>query len=142
MATVCAMSLGLAACSKPAEQAKTDTASAPAASVATGKKIRIATEGAYKPFNFTNADGSLSGYDVDVVKAACAQMKADCEVIAQDWDGILPGLMAKKYDAIAAGMSITQSVLPKLTLPNLTSKIPWYGSLPKTVNSAHKTQPV
>ncbi len=130
MATVCAMSLGLAACSKPAEQAKTDTASAPAASAATGKKIRIATEGAYKPFNFTNADGSLSGYDVDVVKAACAQMKADCEVIAQDWDGILPGLMAKKYDAIAAGMSITpeRSAQVDFTQPYFKNTMVWVAA--------------
>lgn len=54
------------------------------------KTIRIATEGAYPPFNMTNADGSLSGFDVDVANALCAQMQADCEIVAQDWDGIIP----------------------------------------------------
>lgn len=71
-------------------------------------KIRIATEGAYAPFNMTDENGELIGFDVEIAKALCAQMEAECEIVAQDWDGIIPGLMGRKYDAIVASMSITE----------------------------------
>lgn len=73
----------------------------------TGEVLRIGTEGAYAPFNYTNADGTLGGFDVDIANALCADMKVTCEITAQDWDGIIPGLKAGKYDAIVAAMSVT-----------------------------------
>ncbi len=71
------------------------------------KTIKIATEGAYAPWNFTGAGGKLEGFEIDLANDLCARMKVKCEIVAQDWDGIIPALTAKKYDAIMAGMSIT-----------------------------------
>ena len=70
-------------------------------------KIRIATEGAYAPWNFTDSSGKLVGFELDLAVDLCKRMNADCEIVAQAWDGIIPALQAGKYDAIMAGMSIT-----------------------------------
>ncbi|NIX76219.1 lysine/arginine/ornithine ABC transporter substrate-binding protein [Microvirga terricola] len=75
---------------------------------AQGKTVKIATEGAYAPWNFTGAGGKLDGFEIDLANDLCARMKVKCEIVAQDWDGIIPALNAKKYDAIMAGMSITE----------------------------------
>ncbi|MCH1783321.1 transporter substrate-binding domain-containing protein [Psychrobacter glaciei] len=104
LASLSAAMLMLAGCnnsSAPADSAEVDAASD------TPLNIKIATESSYKPFSYTDADGKLIGYEIELVDALCAQMKAECEVISQDWDGLIPGLNAQKFDATIAGMSIT-----------------------------------
>ncbi len=71
--------------------------------------IRIATEGAYAPWNFTTSDGQLAGFEIDLMHDLCERMNAECELVAQAWDGIIPALQAGRYDAIMAGMSITDA---------------------------------
>jgi arginine/ornithine transport system substrate-binding protein len=71
-------------------------------------KIRIATEGAYAPFNYVEPSGELAGFDVDIAKALCAELGAECTLVKQDWDGMIPALLARKFDAIVASMSITE----------------------------------
>jgi arginine/ornithine transport system substrate-binding protein len=78
-----------------------------AASAKDWKTIRIGVEGAYPPFSSVTADGKLVGFDIDIANALCAEMGAKCTLVQQDWDGIIPALMARKYDAIIASMSIT-----------------------------------
>lgn len=80
------------------------------ASTATAKDmtIRFGTEAGYKPFMYKDAGGNLVGFDYEIGEAVCEQLKATCEWVEQDWDGIIPGLLAEKYDAILASMSDTE----------------------------------
>lgn len=70
--------------------------------------ITVATEGAYPPWNFTAADGSLNGYEIELTQLLCGRMKVKCDLIAQEWNGIIPGLTVGKYDAIIASMGVTE----------------------------------
>jgi octopine/nopaline transport system substrate-binding protein len=81
---------------------------------AQGKKwetVKIATEGAYAPWNFTGPGGKLDGFEIELANDLCNRMKVKCEIVAQDWDGIIPALQASKYDAIMAGMNISEKRL-------------------------------
>ncbi len=71
------------------------------------KPIKIATEGAYAPWNFTTADGKLDGLEVELANDLCARMKVTCEIVSQDWDGLIPSLTVGKFDVIMASMFIT-----------------------------------
>ncbi|WP_420959998.1 transporter substrate-binding domain-containing protein [Brucella sp. IR073] len=70
-------------------------------------KLVIGSEGAYPPFNTLSPDGKLEGFDIDIAKALCDQMKAECTFVTQDWDGAIPALQAGKFDAFISSMQIT-----------------------------------
>lgn len=82
------------------------------------KQVRLASEGAYPPFNELAPDGSLRGLDIDIGNAVCAELKLKCVWVKQDWDGMIPALMARKFDAILASMSITDERKAKVDFTN------------------------
>lgn len=73
--------------------------------------VRIATEGAYAPWNFLNDSGAPAGFEIELGNAICEEAGLTCEWIINDWDSIIPNLLAGNYDLIMAGMSITEERL-------------------------------
>ncbi|PWC11672.1 ABC transporter substrate-binding protein [Brenneria roseae subsp. americana] len=69
--------------------------------------VRIATEGAFHPYNFTKPDGTLDGFEIDMYKILCDSMQVKCEIIVQPFTSTIPALNAGKFDAIISGMSAT-----------------------------------
>lgn len=78
------------------------------------KKVKIATEGAFKPWNFLDASGQLDGFEIELGAELCGRLNLDCEFVVQPWKGIIPALNDGKYDAIMAAMSITPDRMKKV----------------------------
>src|SRR5690606_37789225 len=76
--------------------------------------LRVGTEGAYAPWNFVNDAGELAGFEIDLANAICEQTGMTCEIVQNDWDSIIPNLVAGNYDTIMAGMSITEERLESI----------------------------
>ena len=93
--------------------------------------LKVGIEGAYPPFNNLTADGQLVGFDVDIANALCAEIKAKCEFIVQDWDGMIPALQAGKFDVIIASMSITAERKEKVDFTNKYYNTPPGIAVPK-----------
>ena len=80
---------------------------APAAFAKDWKTVVIGMEGAYEPWNLTDSSGKIVGFEPDLAMDLCKRAGLECKIIAQDWDGMIPGLKAGKFDVIMDGMSIT-----------------------------------
>ncbi|MCE0557636.1 MULTISPECIES: ABC transporter substrate-binding protein [unclassified Motilimonas] len=88
------------------------------------KNVRIGIEGAYPPFSWTEPNGEVKGFDIDIANALCEEMKVKCTLVKQDWDGIIPALLARKYDAIIATMDITEERKKKVAFSDKYQHIP------------------
>lgn len=74
-------------------------------------KIRIGVEANYPPFSQMGTDGKFSGFDIDIARALCAEMRAECTMVSQEWDGMMPALNARKFDMVVASMTISDERL-------------------------------
>lgn len=71
------------------------------------QEIRVAIDPTYEPFTYKTPDGKPTGFDVDIAEALCKEIQRKCVYVEQVWDGMIPGLQARKYDVIISSMSIT-----------------------------------
>jgi len=104
---------------------------APANMARADEPLRIASEGFYPPFNFFDAGGNLVGFDIDIARLLCEVMNVQCELTAQDWDALIPGLLAGDYDAVIASMSITEARKKQVAFSN-----PYYSNALSFVGDA------
>jgi arginine/ornithine transport system substrate-binding protein len=72
------------------------------------RNLRIAFDVPYEPFEYKDENGELTGFEVELAEAMCEEMNANCEFVIQAWDGMIPGLLARKFDLIMSSMSITE----------------------------------
>jgi polar amino acid transport system substrate-binding protein len=93
--------------------------------------IKLATEGAYPPFNFVDDSGKVGGFDVDLGNELCKRAKLECTWVVNEWDSLIPNLIAGNFDAILADMTITDD--RKQTI-NFTE--PYFPPDPSTYMSA------
>lgn len=77
-----------------------------ATAVQAQETLRVGTEGAYPPYNYTDASGALVGFEIELGRELAKRMDTEAVFIPQDWDGIIPALLNGRYDVIMAGMSI------------------------------------
>lgn len=99
------------------------------ASADAAEKLRIGIEGDYAPFNTVDSKGNLGGFDYDIAQALCAKLKAECSFVKQDWDGMIPALNKRKFDAIVSSMSITEERLKAVDFTEryYTNKLQFIG---------------
>ena len=70
-------------------------------------KINFGVSATYPPFESLDASNQIVGFDIDLAKALCKQMQADCTFTNHAFDSLIPSLKFKKYDAVISGMDIT-----------------------------------
>ena len=87
------------------------------------RAVRIASEGARPPYNYLE-NNKIAGFEIDLARDLCARMKVSCSFIAQDWDGLIPGLLGHRYDVIMAAMEITGEARQKIAFTKPYVRMP------------------
>ncbi|EWH03304.1 transporter substrate-binding domain-containing protein [Halomonas sp. BC04] len=98
--------------------------------------IRLGVDLPYEPFMYRQADGELTGFEIELGEAVCAYLEATCTWVEQDWDGIIPGLLARNYDAIMSSMSINEERAQQVLFsePYYTTPSVWVTALDREID--------
>jgi lysine/arginine/ornithine transport system substrate-binding protein len=70
-------------------------------------EIKFGVDPTYPPFESLSPSGAFEGFDIDLGNAICAELKVKCVFVQQGFDGIIPALEARKFDAILSSMTVT-----------------------------------
>ena len=99
------------------------------------RNLRIAFDVPYEPFEYKDENGELTGFEVELAEAMCEEMNANCEFVIQAWDGMIPGLLARKFDLIMSSMSITPERAERVLCsePDYNTPGGWFG--PESFNT-------
>ncbi|KVM75796.1 ABC transporter substrate-binding protein [Burkholderia ubonensis] len=89
-----------------------------------GREIRLAVDPTYPPLEYKLPDGTLAGFGIDITNALCAEMRARCVWVESSFDGMIPGLLARKFDVIASSMTITPKRMQQIAFTNRISNAP------------------
>ncbi|GEK48284.1 transporter substrate-binding domain-containing protein [Bisbaumannia pacifica] len=105
------------------------TALSTSPAIADESPLRIGVDVPYVPYQYQQPDGTITGFEVELINAVCTEMQRECEWIKQDWDGIIPGLLARKYDFIASAMNITEDRARQVQFSEPYYQVPsvWVG---------------
>ncbi|MBX9714695.1 MAG: ABC transporter substrate-binding protein [Pseudomonadaceae bacterium] len=82
------------------------------------KPVRIGIEAAYPPFAMKTPEGAITGFDYDIGNALCAEMQVKCVWIEQEFDGLIPALKVRKFDAVLSSLNITPERLKSVDFTN------------------------
>lgn len=93
------------------------------------RPLRIGVDVPYVPYQYQQPGGSITGFEVELIDAVCVEMQRECKWIKQGWDGIIPGLLARKYDFIASAMNITEDRARQVLFSEPYYQVPsaWVG---------------
>ncbi len=97
----------------------------------TKTKLVLGTEGAYKPWGYMEDGGKLVGFEIDMVNELCKRMSVECEIVPNDFAGLVPALTAGKFDAIFAGMNSTEKRREAISFSRPYALDPTSFGLPK-----------
>ncbi len=98
--------------------------------------IRFLTETDYPPFNFTGPDGNPAGFNVDLARALCDEIKVSCTIQMRRFETLVDALASNRGDAIIASLAVTPQLRTRLDFTD-----PYYRASARFVSRRDAVMP-
>ncbi|MBN3810042.1 ABC transporter substrate-binding protein [Paraburkholderia sp. Ac-20347] len=86
--------------------------------------LRFGVEAQYPPFESKDANGRLQGFDIDIGNAVCARAQLHCAWVETSFDGLIPALQGRKFDAINSAMNATAQRRAAIDFTTVIYRVP------------------